>query len=162
MWLQWPSPCVLCSIPLEVLFDEMKVADPNSEPLLIADGTEKAARRRAKLRSVSMTSISAMLEAEADPVKRELLQLVRDWLSARTQEKRGGFLGSGELSNSYVCPAGYKYTLWFGLASTIGLARNPRELPASTLLTERLNPPKPSLATHLTPFQILLVQWVSS
>lgn len=82
----------------------MKVADPNSEPLPTADGTEKAARRRGKPRSVSLTSLSAMLEAEADPVKRELLQLVLDWLSARTQEKRGGFLGSGEISHSNICP----------------------------------------------------------
>ena len=60
----------------------MRVADP---------------RERTKPRSVSTASLSAILETEDDPITRELLQLVLDWLSAKATEKRGGFIALGEV-----------------------------------------------------------------
>lgn len=53
---------------------------------------------RAKPRSVSVKTLSAALEAEADPAKRELVRLVLDWLDAKAVAKRGGFVASGECS----------------------------------------------------------------
>ncbi|CAM9227746.1 unnamed protein product, partial [Ascophyllum nodosum] len=68
------------SILSKVIFDDMRVADP---------------RERTKPRSVSTASLSAILETEDDPITRELLQLVLDWLSAKATEKRGGFIALG-------------------------------------------------------------------
>lgn len=62
-----------------------------------ADSKALTAAGRPKPRSVSMKTLSATLKVEEDPVKRELLQLVLEWLNAKAVAKRGGFVALGEL-----------------------------------------------------------------
>lgn len=76
----------------QVLFDDMKIISPqgNSKALTAAG--------RPKPRSVSMKTLSAALQAEQDPRRRELLQLVLEWLNAKAVIRRGGFVAVGEFS----------------------------------------------------------------
>lgn len=82
----------------QVLFDEMEISHPQGEskPLTAAG--------RPKPRSVSVKTLSATLEAEKDPAKRELVQLVLDWLNAKAVAKRGGFVASGEGVSTTIAP----------------------------------------------------------
>lgn len=74
----------------QVLFDDMQVFHPaaNSKALTAAG--------RVKPRSVSVKTLTAALEAEQDPNKRELVRLVLAWLDAKAVAKRGGFVAVGE------------------------------------------------------------------
>lgn len=76
---------------LQVLYDDMSVFNPQagSKAALTAAG-------RPKPRSVSVKTLSAVLEAERDPAKRELVELVLRWLDAKAVAKRGGFVAAGE------------------------------------------------------------------
>ncbi|CAM9489835.1 unnamed protein product [Ectocarpus sp. 8 AP-2014] len=79
------------SVLAKVLYDEMSVFNPQagSKAALTAAG-------RPKPRSVSVKTLSAVLEAERDPAKRELVELVLRWLDAKAVAKRGGFVAAGE------------------------------------------------------------------
>lgn len=74
----------------QVLFDEMEIPHPQGGAKTLT------AAGRPKPRSVSVKTLSAALKAEEDPAKRELVQLVLDWLDAKAVAKRGGFVASGE------------------------------------------------------------------
>lgn len=52
-----------------------------------------------------MKTLSAALQVEQDPVKRELVQLVLEWLEAKAVAKRGGFVAIGGLRAQYVAGA---------------------------------------------------------
>lgn len=70
-----------------MLFDEKEIVNPQPATLTAAG--------RPKARSVSVKTLSAALEAEKDPAKRELVQLVLEWLDAKAVAKRGGFVSVG-------------------------------------------------------------------
>eukprot|EP00752_Nemacystus_decipiens_P003362 g3109.t1 len=77
------------SVLAKVLFDEMEISHPHG------DAKTFTAAGRPKPRSVSVKTLSAALKAEEDPAKRELVQLVLDWLDAKAVAKRGGFVATG-------------------------------------------------------------------
>lgn len=69
-----------------------------------ANSKALTAAGRLKPRSVSVKTLSAILQVEQDPVKRELVQLVRVWLGAKAVAKRGGFVAVGEFkTQGYYC-----------------------------------------------------------
>ncbi|CAM9408555.1 unnamed protein product [Pylaiella littoralis] len=77
------------SVLAKVLFDDMEIFHPQ------ANSKALTAAGRLKPRSVSVKTLSAILQVEQDPVKRELVQLVREWLGAKAVAKRGGFVAVG-------------------------------------------------------------------
>ncbi|CAN0363308.1 unnamed protein product, partial [Ectocarpus sp. 12 AP-2014] len=79
------------SVLAKVLYDDMSVFNPQA-----GRPEELTAAGRPKARSVSVKTLSAVLEAERDPAKRELVELVLRWLDAKAVAKRGGFVASGE------------------------------------------------------------------
>lgn len=82
--------------PFQVLFDEVQIFDPNGPNLVVSKSPSKAgAKSKSKAKSVSVSSLTEALETEPDPVKRELVTLVLQWLDAKAVARRGGFKASG-------------------------------------------------------------------
>lgn len=80
----------------KVLFDEVGVFDPDGGGSTSPPSETQRAGGRVKSKSVSATTLKAVLKGEKNPLKRELVQLVLDWRNAETVPKRGGFVALGE------------------------------------------------------------------
>lgn len=109
-WLHAPTAR---SLTRQVLFDEVRVFDPNAlsvpQQSLPVDGGGKSKNRTSssKVRSVSVKSLQEALQGEKDPGKRKLLSLILDWLNAKAVARRGGFIACGgwqtPQKNRYYC-----------------------------------------------------------